>query len=261
MSSSSHREDLDIALEMADAADAITSSFFKDQNLMIETKPDMTPVSEADRSVERALRGLLFARRPADSITGEEYGTEGEGVRQWFIDPIDGTKNYVRGIPVFATLISLVIDHSPVVGVVSAPALSRRWHAVSGGGAYLNGRRIGVSSVSNLTDAQLSIGDVRSFDNVGLSGEYDRLESQVWRVRGFGDFWSHMLVAEGAVDIAVEAIVAPWDLAALQVIVQEAGGRFTDFQGRSRFDGGNAVSSNGVLHDEVLRLFNPDQLN
>ena len=247
--------DLELALRLADAADAVSLPRFRASDLHVETKPDMTPVTDADRSVERALREILAAERPEDSIVGEEYGLSGDSPRRWFLDPIDGTKNFVRGIPVYATLIALVVDGEPVVGAVSAPALSRRWTATRGGGAHLNGTAIRVSGVSRPADAQLSYNDQRTFARHGYGAGAELLTRAVWRVRGFGDFWSHMLVAEGAVDIAVEPTVNPWDLAPLQVIVEEAGGRFSDLAGRRGFEGGSALATNGLLHDEVLAMF------
>lgn len=254
--------DLELAQRMADAADTIGLKHFRDRDLVVETKPDMTPVTAADKGIEAELRRMLTAERGGDAVLGEEYGLEGSSKRVWLIDPIDGTKNYVRGIPVFATLIALAVGDEPVVGVVSAPALGRRWWARRDGGAYLDGEQIRVSRVPALEDAQLSFNDMRSFARHGHGNAVTMLSRAVWRVRGFGDFWSHVLVAEGAVDVAVEPWVNPWDLAALQVIVEEAGGRFTDLDGNRGFGGGSALTTNGLLHDDVLALFNPteDQL-
>jgi histidinol-phosphatase len=249
--------DLELAHDLADIADRISLSRYRASDLIVETKPDMTPVTEADRAVEKALRERLARDRPGDAVLGEEFGLDGESDRRWIIDPIDGTKNYVRGIPVYATLIALALGGEAVVGLVSAPALGRRWWARRGRGAQLNGETIHVSGVARLADAQLSYNDLRSFGYHGYAEGAGRLAATVWRVRGFGDFWSHVMVAEGSVDIAAEPIVKPWDLAALQVIVEEAGGRFTDLAGVTGFAGGSALSSNGLLHDEVLRLFDP----
>lgn len=247
--------DLDLALNLADVADAITTRRFRAADLKVETKPDMTPVSEADKAVEERLRAELAERRPQDAVLGEEYGASGESNRIWLIDPIDGTKNYVRGIPVYATLIALVIDGVPRVGVVSAPGLGRRWWAERGRGAFLDGDAVWVSSVQRIEDAQLSYNDLRTFEHHGHGEAARELSGRVWRVRGFGDFWSHAMVADGSVDIAVEPIVNPWDLAALQVLVEEAGGRFSDLSGRRGFEGGSVLATNGQLHDEVLMLF------
>jgi histidinol-phosphatase len=247
-------EDLALARELMDSADAITMVRFGAADLAVETKPDLTPVSDADRAVETALRQRLGTDRPDDAVIGEEYGATGDSTREWIVDPIDGTKNFVRGVPVWATLLALRVDGAVVVGVVSAPALGRRWWAARGGGAWTsyNGRErhLSVSQVRSLDDAFLSYSS--------LSGWGERhevllaLTSQVWRTRAFGDFWSHLLVAEGAVDVSCEPEVSLWDLAALQPIVEEAGGRFSDLSGVDRPDGGSVVCTNGLLHDAVL---------
>ncbi len=237
--------DLTLALELADAADAISLARFRASDLVVETKPDLTPVTEADRAVEAALTGILARERPADAILGEEQGPRGSGARRWIVDPIDGTRNYSRGVPVWATLIALETDGVLQLGVVSAPALRRRWWAERGTGAFASGERIHVSGVSRIEDAVLSF---------AIEDELPAVAQRCWHPRGYGDFWAHMLVAEGAVDGAVDAIgVKLWDLAAIQPIVEEAGGRFTDRDGRAHADGGSAVSSNGLLHDELLR--------
>ena len=254
-------DDLTLAHELADAADAITLDRFRALDLHVETKPDLTPVSDADRAVEQAVRRRLASRRPGDAVLGEEYGqtagTAGDGPRRWVVDPIDGTKSFVRGVPVWATLVALQVDEHVEVGVVSAPALGRRWWAARGlgahaGSSYADGRRLQVSRVTSLSDAHLSYSSLTGWEDQGrLPGLLD-LSRNVWRTRAFGDFWSHMLVAEGAVDISCEPEVSLWDLAALQVVVEEAGGRFTDLSGAARPDGGSVVCSNGPLHDEVL---------
>ena len=236
--------DLDIALRLADAADAIALRAFR-SGLAVETKPDLTPVTEADRAVERELRRLLGRERPDDAILGEEQGAAGHGSRRWIVDPIDGTRNYSRGIPVWATLIALEEDAVVRVGVVSAPALRSRWWAERGAGAFANGEPAHVSSVASVEEAVLSF---------SIENEVPPLAQRAWHARGLGDFWAHMLVAEGAVDGAVDAPgVSEWDLAAVQVIVEEAGGRFSDAAGKSRIDSGSAVTSNRLLHDELLR--------
>jgi len=242
----------------------MTLEWFRASDLVVDTKPDLTPVSEADRAVEVALRARLVAERPSHGVLGEEQGeTAGTGPEagewRWIIDPIDGTKNYVRGIPVWGTLIALQHRAETTVGVVSAPALGRRWWATLGGGAFADGKRVRVSAVANLDDALLSYDEVVSFDRLGLADAFLALGRRVWRVRGYSDFWAHMLVAEGAVDVAVHAEpgVRLWDLAPLKLIVEEAGGRFTDLGGTPTDDGGSAVSSNGLLHDEVLAAFRP----
>ena len=242
---------------MADLADGMTLARFRDVDLVVTTKPDLTPVTEADRSVEHALRERIAAERPDHGIVGEELGSEGAGEWRWILDPIDGTKNYVRGIPIWATCIALQHRDQVTVGVVSAPALGRRWWAARGQGAFADGGPIRVSAVADVADAQLSYDSVQSFESYGLGERFLGLARRCWRTRGLGDFWSHVLVAEGAVDIAAEPEVSVWDVAAVQVIVEEAGGRFTDLSGAARPDGGSAVSTNGLLHDEVLGALAP----
>jgi histidinol-phosphatase len=255
-------DDLALAHDLADAADAVTLDRFRAVDLRIETKPDLTPVSDADLAVEAALRALLASRRPADAVLGEEHGTTGEGPRQWVVDPVDGTKNFVRGVPVWATLVALQVEGSVQAGVVSAPALGRRWWAARGLGAHAgpsqrDARRLQVSSVGRLSDASLSYSSLSGWEDQGrLPGLLD-LTRAVWRTRAYGDFWSHVLVAEGAVDVSCEPEVSLWDLAALQVVVEEAGGRFTDLSGTARPDGGSVVCTNGLLHDGVLGLLAP----
>jgi histidinol-phosphatase len=250
-------DDLALALSLADRADALTIARFGAVDLRVDTKPDLTPVTDADRSVEAAVREVLTAERSADAVLGEEFGGTPEFAgRQWVIDPIDGTKNFVRGVPVWATLIALLHDGVPVTGVVSAPALQRRWWAASGHGAYAAvgaspPRRLAVSAVGDLSAASLSFSSLS-----GWGPRHDRfvgLTDRVWRVRAYGDFWSYCLLAEGAVDIAAEPEVSLWDLAALDVLVREAGGRFTTLDGTAGPHGGNAVATNGLLHDAVLR--------
>lgn len=255
-------EDLTLALALADIADAITRRRFGAVDLAVETKPDLTPVSDADRAVETALRERLAQDRPADAVVGEEYGATGAGPRRWIVDPIDGTKNFVRGMPVWATLLALEADGELVVGVVSAPALHRRWWAARGDGAWTaeDGRGIRscrVSRVATLDDAFLSYSSLSGWAEQGrLDGLLD-LARRSWRTRAFGDFWSHLLVAEGVVDVSCEPEVSLWDLAALQPIVEEAGGAFTDLSGVARADGGSVVCTNGLLHDDVLRALTP----
>lgn len=240
------RADLDLALALADVADAITLARFRSLDLAVDTKPDLSPVTEADRAVERAIRERLAEARPDHGVVGEEYGADGEhAARRWIVDPIDGTRNYLRGVPVWGTLIALEADGEVVLGVASAPALGRRWWAARGEGAFADGRRIAVSHVNSLADAVVSD-----------AGCDPRLRA-CWHHRNFGDFWQHMLVAEGVIDVAVDPEVSLWDLAAVQVIVEEAGGRFSDLSGRRRPDGGSGLSTNGLLHDEVLRRLTP----
>ena len=231
----------------------MSAARFRASDLVVETKPDATPVTEADRAVERELRSRINRDHPGDALIGEELGAEGDADRRWIIDPIDATKNYVRGVPVWATLIALERGDELALGVVSAPALGRRWWASRGDGAFVNGEPIHVSGVRDLGDAHLAYDDIGSFDRIGRTDEFLALGRRCSRTRGFGDFWSHMLVAEGAVDIAVEPEgLQVWDVAPLLVIVEEAGGRLTDISGHRRADGGSAVATNGLLHDEVL---------
>jgi histidinol-phosphatase len=247
--------DLGFAHVLADAADDITMRRFKAQDLRVEAKPDLTPVSDADLAVEESLRNVLSRARPRDAMLGEESGHTGSSQRCWVID----TKNFVRGVPVWATLIGLMDEDEVIVGVVSAPALGRRWWAARDGGAW-TGRSLTkatacrVSDVASLSDASLSYSGLSSWDAGGRLNDFVGLARKVWRSRAYGDFWSHVLVAEGAVDISAEMDVSLWDLAALQIIVEEAGGAFTDLAGRPRPDGGSALCTNGLLHTEVLSL-------
>lgn len=252
-------DDLAVARALADQADAVTMARFGALDLQVDTKPDLTPVSDADRAVETGLRETLGRVRPDDSVVGEEFGgsTTLAG-RQWIIDPIDGTKNFVRGVPVWASLIALLDDGVPRVGVVSAPALQRRWWASAGEGAFAAvgdspPRRLSVSSVAQLDSASLSFSSLSGWAQLGLLDRFIELTDEVWRVRGYGDFLSYCLVAEGAVDIATEPEVSVWDLAPLDVLVREAGGTFTSLDGSAGPHGGNAVATNGLLHDQVLR--------
>ena len=254
--------DLALALDLADRADAVSIGRFRALDLRVTTKPDRTPVTDADQAVERAIRDRLTAERPYDGILGEEYGTaagSGAGVhRQWIIDPIDGTANFLRGVPIWGTLIALAIDGMPVVGVVSAPALTQRWWAARGLGAHTVAadgieRALRVSGVSNLADASLSYNSLPGWDQAGRLGPLIGLTRAVWRARAIGDMWSYMLVAEGAIDIAGEFDLQPYDMAALQPIVEEAGGRFTSVDGQAAVWNGSALATNSLLHEEVLR--------
>lgn len=253
------QSDLQFALALADQADEVTRARFGALDLRVDTKPDLTPVTDADQAVESQLREAIAGGRPGDSVLGEEFGgtTSWHG-RQWIIDPIDGTKNFVRGVPVWASLIALLDDGVPVVGVVSAPALHRRWWAARGQGAFASmagaaPRRLSVSAVAQLDSASLSFSSLTGWADIGLRGHFIELTDAVWRVRAYGDFLSYCLLAEGAVDIAAEPEVSVWDLAALDVLVHEAGGRFTSLDGTVGPHGGSAVATNGLLHDEVLQ--------
>lgn len=251
-------DDLRLALELADLADEISLARFRAVDLEVSTKPDRTPVTEADLAVERAIRDRLAQARPDDGILGEEFGTEGDATRQWIIDPIDGTANFLRGVPVWATLIALAIDGVPVVGVVASPAMGRRWWAVTGAGAWTTDapggapRRIGVSQVAELADASLSFQSIAQWRDAGYLEPLLALAERTWRDRAYGDAWSYMLVAEGLVDIAGEFDVKVWDLAAIVPVVEEAGGRFTSITGEPGPRHGNAIATNGRLHDTVL---------
>jgi len=253
----SYHDDLRLAHVLADTVEPITTERFRAQDLVVHQKADLTPVTDADIAVEETLRSQLKRARPRDAVQGEEQGLVGHGPRRWIVDPIDGTKNFVRGVPVWATLIALVDGDEPVVGMVSAPALGRRWWAGKGTGAWtgrsLTGaRQIHVSQVRRVGDASMSYANVRDWAQVGHRDDLLDLMDECWRSRAYGDFWSHMLVAEGAVDFAPEPELAEYDMAALAPIVVEAGGRFTGLDGRPWCWSGNALSSNGLLHDEVL---------
>ncbi|PPK98723.1 histidinol-phosphatase [Kineococcus xinjiangensis] len=251
-------DDLRLAHVIADQVDGLTMDRFRARDLRVETKPDLTPVTDADRAAEELVRSQLKRTRPRDSVLGEEYGLVGHGQRQWVVDPIDGTKNFVRGVPVWATLIALLDDGVPVLGVVSAPALGKRWWASRGSGAW-SGRslasavRLSVSGVRSLADASFAYSSLSGWEEAGRLEGFLELSRRVWRTRGYGDFWSYMLLAEGAVDVAAEPELALHDMAALVPIVEEAGGRFTSRDGVDGCGGGNAVVTNGHLHEEALR--------
>jgi histidinol-phosphatase len=256
-----YADDLSLAHVLADTADKISMDRFRSLDLRVEAKPDLTPVSDADQAVERALRSTLARTRPRDGVLGEEYGASeaaaGPGHRQWVIDPIDGTKNYIRGVPIWATLIALMDGDQPVVGLVSAPALGRRWWAATGHGAYA-GRHtaaatpIKVSGVRRLGDASFCYADLSGWEEMGRLDPVLDIIRGSWRSRAYGDFYGYMLVAEGAVDVMIEPELSLWDLAALIPIVTEAGGTFTDLTGRPGPSGGSAVATNGKLHEEIL---------
>ena len=272
------KDDLAFAHALADLADAISLDRYQAQDLVVSTKPDSTPVTDADRAVETAIREAISMHRSEDGLVGEEFGSDkGSSSRYWVIDPIDGTKNFMRGVPIWATLIALVeIDSSGVeeviVGVVSAPALSRRWSAARGLGAHVRfyshqelnenldsnesqEKRIKVSKVSSISDASISYSD---FVGWGSRLEpFQKMLNSAWRTRAIGDFWSHMLVAEGSIDVAIEPSLALWDMAALEIIVREAGGVFTDISGHNGPFGSSAISTNGLLHNEVVNGVNP----
>lgn len=256
---SSYVDDLGLAHLLADTADSISTARFRSQDLHVETKPDKTHVSDADTAVEKAIRSTLNRARPRDGIYGEEFGDEpGTDSRRWVVDPIDGTSNYVRGVPIWGTLIALFDGKRPVVGVVSAPTMHRRWWAAAGTGAFAGRQRnradrIQVSGVRRLANASVSYSSLPSWFDHDMGPNMLDLLRQAWRTRAYGDFYSYVLLAEGTVDVALEPEVNLWDLAALSVIVGEAGGQFTDLAGVSGPGGGSALATNGLLHDEVLR--------
>ena len=263
-------DDLALALELADVADAITLGRFRAEDLVVETKPDLTPVSEADRAVEQALREHLASVRPRDTVFGEEYGGADEPAgsgphpsRRWIVDPIDGTKGYIRGMQVWATLLALEDAGEIVAGVVSAPAMGRRWWAARGAGAFtIDGaggepRALRVSGIRQLGDAQMCFGGHEEWRQTGRLEVLLALSEACWRTRGYGDFWQYMLVAEGAAEIALDPAVALWDVAAPMVIVEEAGGRFTDFAGTGTAAGGDGIGSNGLVHEAARAILTP----
>ena len=254
-------DDLTLAHRLADAADAITLKRYQANDLIVTTKPDNTPVTDADKSTEEAIRALLHAHRPEDGVVGEEFGNEGvEKDRYWVIDPIDGTKNFLRGVPTWATLIGLVErtadgSQQTIVSVVSAPALFRRWYAHKGGGAFVtinreSTKRLHVSGVSKIEDASISYSDFQGWGDA--LEPFETLLKKAWRTRGYGDFWSHMLVAEGALEVAIEPELALWDMVALDLIVTEAGGKFSNTAGIPGPHGGNGLSTNGALHQYIV---------
>jgi histidinol-phosphatase len=254
---SSFTDDLRLAHVLADDADSLSTDRFQALDLRVDTKPDLTPVTDADRAVEEGIRRTLSRARPRDAVLGEEQGTSGFSQRRWVVDPIDGTKNFVRGVPVWATLIALMVEEEVVVGVVSAPQLNRRWWAMKHGGTFagkslMRSQPCRVSDVSRLEDASLSYASLHGWDERGRLADLLSLTRRCWRTRAYGDFWSYMLVAEGSVDIAAEPELALYDMAALDVIVREAGGRFTSLDGRDGPTGGNALATNGMLHETVL---------
>ncbi|WP_425491452.1 inositol monophosphatase family protein [Nocardioides luti] len=252
-----YTDDLRLAHVLADDADSITTDRFKAIDLHVMSKPDLTPVTDADQAVEDGIRRTLSRVRSRDAVTGEEQGSSGHSQRRWIVDPIDGTKNFVRGVPVWATLISLVVDEEVVLGVVSAPQLQRRWWASVGNGAWtgrslLKATRCQVSDVRRLEDASFSYASLHGWDERGRLDDFLSLARRCWRTRAYGDFWSYMLLAEGAIDLAAEPELEVYDMAALDVIVREAGGRFTSLDGTDGPFGGNALASNGHLHEAAL---------
>lgn len=250
-------DDLSLALALAADADHISIDRFRAVDLEVTTKPDRTPVTDADRAVERIIRDGIQSARPHDAILGEEYGTQGDSTRQWIIDPIDGTANFLRGVPIWGTLIALAVDGVPIVGVVSAPALGKRWWAATGHGAWGQAegeepQPLKVSAVAEVADASLSYNNIQGWDGVGRLDDIVALSRAVWRARAIGDMWSYMLLAEGALDVVGEFDLQPYDMAALIPIVEEAGGRFTSVDGERGPWHGSALATNALLHDAVL---------
>jgi len=253
------RADLELALRLADAADAASMSHFDAADLDVSLKADATHVTEADLATERAIRSLLEAERPSDGVFGEEYGITGDSVRQWIIDPIDGTANYLKGIPMWTTLIALSIDGVPRVGVASQPAIGRRWWAATGLGAWTSTpggdpKRLAVSAVDAIADSSVSFQSIGQWRDAGKLDALERLTSSVWRDRGYGDAWPYMLLAEGRLELVAEFDVKEYDIAALVPIVTEAGGRFTSFDGEDSLSARSSLATNRVLHDAYLRL-------
>jgi histidinol-phosphatase len=249
-------EDLELALRLADAADAISLERFRALDLKVETKPDRSPVTDADKAVEAALKGILATERPNDALIGEEYGNTGESNRTWIIDPIDGTANYMRGVPVWASLIALAVDGKPVVGVVSAPALGRRWWAAPESGANTSDidgsvRPLAVSGIGDLEHASLSYNNLQLWDASGRMQQLLELSRKIWRTRAYGDFYSYMLLAEGALDVVAEHDLKIYDIAALVPIVEQAGGRFSDLDGELNAESSSVLATNGRLHAAV----------
>lgn len=256
-----YQADLDLALELADIADAISLARFRALDLHVESKPDRSPVTDADKSVEQAIKKILANQAPEDALIGEEYGNTGSASRTWIIDPIDGTANYLRGVPVWATLIALAIDGKPTVSVVSAPALGRRWWAAPEIGSLTSDidgsvRELGVSAISALENASLSYNNLQLWDQAGMLAELTELSRKIWRTRAYGDFWSYMLLAEGSVDIVAEHDLKIYDIAALVPIVENAGGTFTAINGPLTAETSSVLATNSKLHPAVIAALN-----
>jgi histidinol-phosphatase len=240
--------DLAFAHSLADTADAITTARFRALDLQVETKPDLTPVSEADRAAEEAIRAHVASSGRGEGVLGEELGDDGGDVK-WIVDPIDGTTNYVRGVPVWATLLALEREGDVVLSLVSAPALGRRWWAVKGGGAFAAGERCRVSAVAAIEDASVSTTSARR-----MPPGWTEIVQRAWSNRGLGDFWQYCLLAEGSLDVACDTVMKLWDFAPVQLLVEEAGGRCTTYGGGEPAIDGSFVATNGVLHDDVVAL-------
>ena len=254
-----YTSDLALAQQLADAADQISLARFRALDLKVETKPDRSPVTDADRAVEQALKAILATERPADAIIGEEFGTSGSATRKWIIDPIDGTANYMRGVPVWATLIALSVAGKPVLSVVSAPALGRRWWAAPQIGAFTRDvdghiRAIEVSGIGELANASLSYNNLQLWDSFGYLEQLMALSRQVWRTRAYGDFLSYMYLAEGSLDVVAEHDLKIYDIAALVPIVEQAGGHFGAIDGPLTEESSSVLATNGKLHEVVQKL-------
>jgi histidinol-phosphatase len=250
-------DDLAVALTLAGEADLIAMDRYQAQDLDIQLKPDRTQVTDGDQRVERMIRSRLAAARPRDSVFGEEFGTTGQSTRQWIVDPIDGTSNFVRGVPIWGLLLALVVDGVPQLGVVSAPALGRRWWGATGHGAWMQQddgepRRLSVSRVDKLADASLSYNSIKHWDQAGRLDNLITLTRAVGRARAYGDLWPYMLLAEGAVDVVGEYDLKPWDIAALVPVVREAGGTFTSMEGGDPMSTDGVLATNGLVHRAVI---------
>jgi histidinol-phosphatase len=241
-------DDLAFAHALADTADSLTTARFRALDLRVETKPDLSPVSEADRAAEEAIRDQIGSSGRGEGVFGEEFGDDGTDVK-WIVDPIDGTTNYVRGVPVWATLLALQREREVVLSLISAPALGRRWWALRGGGAFAAGAPCRVSAVAALEDAAISTTSARR-----MPPGWSEIVQRAWSNRGLGDFWQHCLVAEGSLDVACDSVMKLWDYAPVQLLVEEAGGRCTTYSGGEPVVDGSFVATNGVLHDEVVAL-------
>jgi histidinol-phosphatase len=248
------RGSLAFAHELADVADAITMNRFRALDLRVDTKPDLSPVSEADRNAEEAIRDSVRASGRGETVLGEEFGDDGGDVK-WIVDPIDGTKSYVRGIPVWATLLALQREGVVELGLVSAPALGRRWWAIRGEGAFAGGERSRVSAISRVEDCTITTTSARN-----MPEGWRTLVERAWSNRGLGDFWQYCLVAEGSVDIACDSVVEVWDFAPVQILVEEAGGRCSTFTGGEPTGGGTFLATNGHLHNEAVGLLGRNQV-
>lgn len=250
-----YEKELQFELELCDDIDKFSLSSFEKREFSVMTKADMTPVTEIDQETEKRIREAIESVFPTDGIEGEEFGCDAsDGNRNWVVDPIDGTKNYLRGVPIWGTLIALCVDDQPVMGVISAPSLSRRWWASLGTGSYVNDKKIRVSKIDDLKGAEASFGNLTQFEAGGYPNALDALSKDIARTRAIGDFWSHTLVAEGALECGMDPVCAPWDIAPIKIIIEEAGGKFTSFEGEDTIRGGSGLSSNGVLHDQLCAL-------